>query len=214
MQKLTLLKILQQFPVGVVAVKPDERSLSQSNAGFTVIEVVIVAFIIGILSVSAVPSWFAFTNQRRVNVANDAVFRALQEAQRSAQKTKRRQSVSFKTDVTTKVPQIAFHLGSDSASSWKPLGADLQLKPEKIWMRTNFTSNNTPDSSLPPSTQPPSTITFDYMGSLPDMSTSLKVVVALRPASDSALPADSTKRCVIVQTLLGSIRTAKGSNCN
>ena len=133
----------------------------------------------------------------------------------------------LKTDVTTKVPQIAFHLSSVPASSvstdsWKPLGADLQLKPEKIWIGTNLNGSNTAVSSVSVvpstvSTTTPPTITFNYVGALPGMgmgATSLKVVVALRPESGSAPPKDSTQRCVIVETLLGSMRAARGSNCN
>lgn len=202
--------------------KKTKLSPPQLASGFTLLELLVALIIVGILSAIAPPSWIAFVNRQRVNAANDAVLSALQEAQREAKRRKLSYSVSFKTDAKNQ-PQIALHPGSVRASalsddSWKPLGADLELKPGQIWMGTNLKGNNTAvDSvSVPPSktssTTP--TITFDYTGALPlGADTPLKVVVAVPPSGDSTQSLDSTKRCVIMQTLLGSMRTAKGTDC-
>ena len=200
------------------------KNTKLDESGFTLLELLFVLVMVGILSAIAPPSWLAFVNRQRVNVANDAVLRALQEAQREAKRRKLSYSVSFRTDAKNQVPHIALHPASVRASKlrndlWKPLGADLQLKPGQIWMGTNFKGNNSTVNSVsvPPSktssTTP--TITFDYTGALPlEADIPLQVVVAVPPSSGSKQPLDSTKRCVIIQTLLGSMRTAKGSDCN
>ncbi len=196
----------------------------QSVAGFTLLEMLVVLMIVGILSAIATPRWITFINQRRVNAANEAVLIAIQQAQQEAKRRKIDYSVSFKTDATTKFPQIAFHLGSAPASllstdSWKPLGAGLEIKPGQLWMGTNLKGKNTKSAdssvSVPPSTPSTTTptITFNYMGTLTQgAATGLKVVVALPPSGSSTSPPNSTKRCIIVQTILGSIQTARGND--
>jgi prepilin-type N-terminal cleavage/methylation domain-containing protein len=203
------------------------RSPAQLASGFTLLEILVAVMIVGIFSAIAAPSWISFVNQRRLNAVNDAVLRELQSAQREAIKKKLSYSVSFKTENTApgNVPKVAIHLGTVPACSvsndhWKPLGADLEIKPGQIWMGTNLNGKNTtgPSVSVPPSMPScttPTTITFDEMSALPlGSSTGLKIVVAVPPSGNSTQPSNSTKRCVIVETLLGSMRTARGNDCN
>ena len=193
---------------------------AQHDSGFTLIEVLVVVLMVGVLSTILAPGWISFVNRQRVNKANDAVLGALQEAQREAKKTKRNYNVSFR--INNNVPQIAIN-PSDSNPNWVNLGGDLGIQPGQVILSTNLsdTTTNTVSST---STANPTTITFDYMGTLPNPNfgtpptgssdaPGLKIAVAV-PKSGSTTEASGVKRCVIVKTLIGGIRTAKNSDCN
>jgi prepilin-type N-terminal cleavage/methylation domain-containing protein len=68
---------------------------NSSNSGFTLVEMLVVIFIIGILSAIAIPSWVSFVNTRRLSVAQDEVYRAMRQAQSQAKKQKLTWQVSF-----------------------------------------------------------------------------------------------------------------------
>lgn len=198
----------------------DARDISQGNAGFTLVEVIAVVLMVGILAAIAIPGWSTFINRQRVSKANDAVLSALQEVQQQAKSKKLKYSVTFRNN--NNLPEVVFHPDSETpntsnASQWKILGDDLALKPGQIWIGSNIGNPNQGGSTVATITNNGTTvkkITFDYNGTLPiNATTPLKIVVAA-PVGGNPTQASGFKRCVIVETLLGGIRTAKDSECN
>ncbi|MDB9372704.1 prepilin-type N-terminal cleavage/methylation domain-containing protein [Nodularia sphaerocarpa] len=196
---------------------------NQQDAGFTMLEMIAVAIIVGILAAIVAPGWLGFVNRQRVNKANDAVLSALLQAHREAQRNGLDYSVSFRTD-NNDIPQVAVYQGA-TPSNWRNLGEGLGIQPDKIAILTNLTATNETDTdgalNLTYNLTGTKTITFDYLGSLPDAelggtdedSEGLKIAVVLRGAATSA-SANDLKRCVIVKTLLGSMNTEKDDKCN
>jgi prepilin-type N-terminal cleavage/methylation domain-containing protein len=201
---------------------------NQENSGFTALEMIVVALMVGILAAIAAPGWLGFVNRQRVNQANDAVLSALQQAQRQAVRTKVEHSVTFRNN--NDIPEVAIHQGAipNTPADWNKLnwqnlidGGDTQGK--NILLGTNLNNPNSKQANVAFGTnlnpQAPQTIRFDSMGILapktnntaPD--TELKIVVAVPNSTNPPTPTN-TKRCVMVTTLLGTMKTAKDDDCN
>jgi prepilin-type N-terminal cleavage/methylation domain-containing protein len=209
------IKLLQSY---------SKRYIDQ-NAGFTLIEMIAVALIIGILSAIAAPGWLGFVNRQRLNKASDALISAVRQAQTEAKNKKLSYSVSFR--VNNDIPEYIVYnyapttLKPAPTTGWNPLGDTLELKARQVFIYTNLTSltayNTTTASDIVATAKGEGTITFDYLGVLANKTgntvadTPLKVMVAIPQATGNA--ADSLKRCVIIEGLIGGMRTEKDTNC-
>jgi prepilin-type N-terminal cleavage/methylation domain-containing protein len=212
------------------------------NAGFSLLELIVVVVIVGILAAIVGPGWLGFVNRQRVNKANDAVLGALQDAQKQAKKIKRNYSVSFAVD--NGVPKFSVYPNPNitnpppplTSSLWKTLGEGMEFKQGQVLIYSNLTSYNplqttnenankksadTVNYNTALSNTAISTITFDYMGVLAPKfdktaaDTVLKIAVATPKIGSAGTAASELKRCVFIETLIGGMRIGKNeTECN
>ncbi|MGK7887910.1 MAG: Tfp pilus assembly protein FimT/FimU, partial [Leptolyngbyaceae cyanobacterium] len=76
------------------------RQAKSSSVGFTLLESITVATIIGILSTMAATSWFSFLNTWRLNAAQDQTYQVMMMARSTAKQERRRWQASFRTTQT------------------------------------------------------------------------------------------------------------------
>lgn len=208
----------------------NQNNLNSSTSGFTLIEVLVVIVMVGILSAIAAPSWLGFVARQRLNKANDTVLAALREAQREAKSRKLSHNISFRT--FNNEPQIAIYLANRpldtkplTDNDWRNLGRDSGVDTDKFLLGTNLIGINTKNSKNENTVygdnfdpKKPQTITFNNIGILESTddnasNTGLKISLAI-PKTDKPTEASNVKRCVIVETLIGGIRTAKNDECD
>ncbi|NEP50702.1 MAG: prepilin-type N-terminal cleavage/methylation domain-containing protein [Moorea sp. SIO3C2] len=204
----------------------ENKTLNQklnNEAGFTLIELIIVILLVGILSSIAAPSWLAFVNRQRVGKVNERVLSVIQEAQRQAKNKKVSYSVSFRMNGDD--PQAAVHQAKDNQGDaqtpetfqWQSLVNDLGVKPEQVLVRTNLTGDNKSAGTLSGLSEDKK-ITFDDQGVLKNAQIDLEdfglaIVVAVRDPRDKDNPIEATQRCVIVKTILGALETDRKGGC-
>jgi len=190
-----LLKLLHKC-----AAKPspnfNKTASIKGDGGFTLLEVLVIALIIGILSSIAAPSWQAFINRQRVRTVNDRVFQSLRLAQSEAKRTKSTVTVTFNYDpnATPPVdpPTVTFNPPLATGGSEQKLDAGGEIKPGTIALTFNKPDSNPKTSSL----------VFNYQGN----PSTTPFVVTVAPSGGGA------KQCAIVETIIGGMRTAEGKD--
>jgi len=161
---------------------------TRSTLGYTLIEMITVLVIAGILAAIAAPGWLSFMNSRRANAARDQISQVLRQTQAQALRSKQSQTVSFNVAV---VPPTITSLGVTD-----PIGNG-QLDPNTVSLQAKNGATNI------------TSLTFDANGNLksPDLAPQIKITVTV--------PRDTgAKRCVVVETLLGAMRSASDTDCN
>jgi prepilin-type N-terminal cleavage/methylation domain-containing protein len=181
-----------------------------SETGFTILEVVTVAVIVGILSAIAAPAWDAFVQRQRIRAVNNQILSTLQSAQTQARGNKESMSIVFNTDDSR---SAGYFDAGDSILEYKiypnpsndddpnvvkdipseTLNIDGQINEDKIELFV-LTQNDTSDFI----------INFNDQGAMPD-DQSFPVYITIRSQDK-----EDGQKCAVIQTLLGSMRTDEG----
>jgi len=188
------------------------KPLPITTAGFTLLELVVVVFMIGILSAIAAPAWLHFTNIQRLNQARDQVYWAMQEANSNARRDKMTWQVSFR-----KNPEDVFQFAIHRADASQFIPASVKNNPG-LW--ENFDPNVVIDESKNDRDKYETSLVkdgasaywrvqFNYWGCpvrTPDDECGQTSIQALGRVTLRSKNGGEEKRCVIVSTLIGNLR--------
>lgn len=158
---------------------------SNSTGGFTLLETMIVVAIVGVLTAIAAPSWLSFRDTQSLNTARSEALSAIREAQTNAIQKRRKWQVSFR-ELEDRVQWVTHPADIDPNSmlNWKNFPRGVHLDPET----TLRTSKGVRRAQ------------FNYLG---------QVNGQLGRITFSTENSGEVKRCVVVSTLLGTIRTGQ-----
>ena len=166
------------------------------QAGFTLVEVLVVVIIAAILAGIAAPSWLSYLNRQRAGSVRSDLSSAIRSAQQDA--IQKRQAVDLKFSNDGGTPTLLVNglpqpLGSDSRNS-----GNLSLSVYSV----NTAGTKTAQTE----------IKFDYQGLPTGKDLELPFVISIKPEGVS--DTSDARQCVIVANLLGSLKTAQGAVCD
>ncbi len=189
----------------VFSMKPPKATLTNSTAGFSLIEVLVVIIMVAILAAIAAPSWVVFLNKQRVDAVQSDLKQTLLSAQQQAiqERSTVEVDVDIPTDVTTYLPAIQVGIQGSTLEN-KLLAESDSLREGMIELKSYTTSGGTPTDDAK--------FSFNYQGIVTDSSTNgqtLPLVISINSVSNPEI-----KKCVIVATLLGNLKTAEGTDCD
>lgn len=172
-------------------IKPDTRN-TIANAwqagihlptnGFTLLELIVIVLILSILFATMAPAWGSFLNVQRLNASQERVYQAMRDAQSRAKQNRIVWQASFQNP--NGVVQWAVHPVNTTpiASMWNSLDAAIQLDAETTLQQSGGIRR----------------VQFDHEG---------HVNGQLGRLTLSGKNGSKAKRCVVVSTLLGVLRT-------
>lgn len=181
---------------------------NRNTDGFSLMELMMVVLIIGIFSAVAVPSWNAFISRQRTRTVNGSVLQAFKTAQAEAKRYKADYVLEF--DTAADPPEYSIYQAPpegetvpDEDKIWEALdgGGEIEAGQIKLYVQANGTETD------------PDTITFDELGSVKDPEIKAQDQNTDGFTVTVSTAQDGNERCVIVQTILGAMRTAEGDDC-
>lgn len=187
-----------------------------TNAGFTLLELLVVLLMVTVLMAIGAPVWLSMADGQRLGAVQDTTFQALRLAQAKARQQKRIWEACFRVDsANTRVVQYSVHpaVGDKCGNAnWQPLGAEAATFTTIDSSKSNFVKAGTAY-----------VVQFNGNGWLASAQDSPLSAGNEENAKDggkritfqlAGRPDLSTRTCVYMETLLGSLRAARDANCD
>lgn len=174
-----------------------------SQAGFTLLELLVVIGLVAVLSTIAGVSWLVFVNNQRLGTANDAIGRAMREAQSQAEARKLTWQASFRENGNTvqwAVHQYQNSIDPDSLA-WEDLETGIGIEESISSLEyADFNSDSTLDGYR---------AVFNPFGEYQDLT---DPPVALPHTITLSHSSGTQTRCTSIQTLLGAMISGSGDD--
>ncbi|PSB24345.1 pilus assembly FimT family protein [Stenomitos frigidus] len=191
----------------------------RSIGGFTLIEMLVVIIVIGVLFAIAAPGWDTILSRQRVSAAREQIAQTIRVAQSDARRTRSPRAVVFDMSTASKprianVPYIPDDtqvtaskntvLISNTSPAWALLGNG-DVGSGAIKLAVNGTTTN--------ATNGYPLLIFDGNGTIAQtpLVPTTQTIPSVITVSRGNTTARATDRCVVVDTLLGAIRTEEGA---
>jgi prepilin-type N-terminal cleavage/methylation domain-containing protein len=172
-----------------------------SDAGFTLVELLTVILLAGILALIAAPGWLTFVNNRRADTARDQILQLLRQAQIKATRTHQIQVVNF---ITPTNDQPIVETGGISQK------IDAQTGGTGGFNSNMFRLDISANAKTGCSANATGCIVFDNRGNIVADDNSLGNGFVIAVSSPASSTNTSNRRCVIVTSLLGSMQSGSG----
>lgn len=215
--KSTITKLLTKYP--------SEKSLKQKVAGYSLIELTVVVLIVGILAAIAASGWLAFINNQRLRTSNDRIYQAMFKARSNAMRDKTAWQASFHETtnligqpvIRWAVHKVAIAPNDLPTSAWQYLEPGIEIDDNQKNDKGDYETTLRivkPDTNKVTTTRtdPTYRALFNYKGCPVYNPTNQCTQTSLLAKGRIAIKhknQDKPKRCVIISTLLGAMRTGK-----
>ncbi|MGL5080724.1 MAG: pilus assembly FimT family protein [Microcoleaceae cyanobacterium] len=179
----------------------------RSQTGFTLVEVLVITIIIGILSLVVAPSWLAFISRQQLRTSTDQLYWAMQTARSEAKRERTTWQASFRQSGNR--AQWSVHPARVPPTTWNNLEKGVQIDPDQTRLKCEPAASGD-EQCLSNSNMRFYRVLFNYKG--------CPIYTIGNECNQTSLKAMGTvtlkhqnlgeyRRCVIISTLLGAIRT-------
>lgn len=201
------------------------KKVSSLNQGFTFTEIVSTVMVVGILIAIISPSWLGFIARQKLRTSNHQIYWAMQNARSQARAERVSWQASFRINSEKNRIQYAVHSAEVmpinlSQSAWQDLPDGIEIDTdESSFLKIDPITNNVKRSQTGYYRA-----IFNYKGCPVYWATDECTQTSIRVKSRMTVKhrfLKEQRRCVIISTLIGALRTAEdiseakrnGNNC-